>query len=133
MARVVALFGDDSAAGAAVEKLSALKIDGLTWDLITPGQDEDRLMPGAMPGGGVGASGATAIGRTGGAGAFPLEFHEDMSDYLRERGIPRAEAEYFGRRMKHESVLMLAKVPQSHRDEVARLLEPLAHTRVSED
>ncbi|MHB0877728.1 MAG: hypothetical protein ACYC5O_16955 [Anaerolineae bacterium] len=132
MAKVVALFADDAATGQAVEKLSELKVDGLTWDLVRPGADEDRIMPGGYPGAVTGTTGSWGDGR-GMAAPLPLQFHEDMGEYLHQRGIPRDEAAYFGRRMRHESTLLIAEVPASHRDEVAKLLEPLAPTRVVED
>lgn len=128
MAKVMALLEDDAAASAAVEQLGKLDIKGLSWELVNPGEVESRLMPATYPGTSGGSSGGTRQE----VGA-PLEFHESMRNHLRQRGVPAAEADYYSQRMKHESVLLIASVPQGHRDVVAKALEAIAPTRVSED
>ncbi len=127
MSKIAALLADDVAVEAATDHLAKLKIDDLTWDLLSENDGLDRVIPAiAWP---AGATGTT--GTTGAPVGLVAQGKLPESEALRDEGADGDTADFFAQSIAHGATAIIVDVPHEYRDQVASTLQHAGATRIS--
>jgi hypothetical protein len=127
MSKIAALLADDEVTEAATDHLAKLKIEDLTWDLVSQADHLERVIPAvAWPAGGTGQVAATGV-----PVGFVTQTHQPEQAELRVDGADGDTADFFAQSIAHGATAIIVDVPHEYRDQVASTLQQAGATRIS--
>lgn len=118
MSTITAILPDQAAAEQVTEQLNALQDDSLDWRLVESEDDQQRILPAA----GWSLGGATPASSGQGLAAIPIKYDYPEEEALHDRGVPRDEAESYGRTVERGGIAIIIETPSAHENTVRRIL-----------
>jgi hypothetical protein len=127
MSKIAALLANDEVTEAVTDHLAKLKIEDLTWDLLSKDDDLTRVIPAvAWPAGATGQGTATGIP----AGVVTRTDYPETTA-LQDDGVDGSAADFYAQSIAHGATAIIVDVPHEHRDQVASTLQHAGATRIS--
>jgi len=127
MSKIAALLANDEVTEAAIDHLAKLKIEDLTWDLLSKEDNLTRVIPAvAWPAGATGQ--ATTTGIPVGM-VTRTDYPEETA--LQDDGVDGSAADFYAQSIAHGATAIIVDVPHEYRDQVANTLQHAGATRIS--
>lgn len=127
MSKISALLANDEVTEAAIDHLAKLKIEDLTWDLLSKEDNLTRVIPAvAWPTGATGQ--ATTAGIPVGM-VTRTDYPEETA--LQDDGVDGSAADFYAQSIAHGATAIIVDVPHEYRDQVANTLQHAGATRIS--
>lgn len=128
MATIRAILSETNSADKAVEKLSELKIDDLSWRIFQPQDDHERIIP-AVPTGAYPATGGSTMTPV----AMPVITDLAEDNVLEDAGVPDEEANYYAESLAHGATVIVIDAPSEHEQTVRKVLEDAGASRITSE
>ncbi len=127
MSKIAALLADDEVTEAVTDHLAKLKIEDLTWDLLSEGDDVARIMPAV-----AWLAGTTGQATTAGIPAGVVTHtNYPEENILEDDGVDGVAADFYAQGIAHGATAIIVEVAHEYREQVARALQHAGATRIS--
>lgn len=127
MSKIAAILPTDEVTEDAVDRLAKMKIDDLSWELVSEEDDAERILPAFVwPAGTTGQSGG--IGAPVGV-AMRTNYPEDEA--IKDEGADGDVADYYAQSIAHGATAIIVDAPHEYRDQVHRTLASAGATNIS--
>jgi len=127
MSKLAALLSNDEVAENATDQLAKLRIEDLTWELLREEDEMERILPAMVWPTGNTAQGAGVGGPLGAA----VQTTYPGDNALEDRGADDNVADFYAQSIAHGATAIVVDTPDSHRDQVHRILEAAGATRIT--